>query len=239
MSSPIGFGLPPVNATPLIPFPEKPTWEFGAVWKGVWADRPSAAAVTAGTRIVVEDVGANNYSEWFSDGTYWRPVGGSLLLFNWVSGKDAPLASIAGISALAEFPGLNRVPLPAGLLSPNSQLRVRARASKVGAVGTATLDPRITEVPGLAIATAVSLGAISFSSAHVYAAVEAEAGVDSSNKSYARVGWGFATANSSSTILLSDTTALRIGQYAELAIAASVAAADVVSLQAFQVVFEA
>lgn len=45
-----------------------------------WANRPDASAVPARTRIWVSDFGVGGGSEWYSDGTNWRPVGNHVIL---------------------------------------------------------------------------------------------------------------------------------------------------------------
>lgn len=55
------------------------TGRVGAPGRYTWAGRPAAAG-NSGKRITITDVGTGGGSEWVSDGTYWRPVNGAVVL---------------------------------------------------------------------------------------------------------------------------------------------------------------
>lgn len=46
-----------------------------SAYVGTWAGKPSASAAGVGAVITITDVGVGGYSQWRSDGTYWRPFG--------------------------------------------------------------------------------------------------------------------------------------------------------------------
>lgn len=109
------------------------------VYQGAWAGRPAANAVPVGSTMVVTDFGVGGYSQWYSDGTYWRPVGGRLVLYQRTSESLAtPLASITasgGLNQAFTIPDVLRI--PAGMLFPNCWVQPRAyiRRTAVGAGG--------------------------------------------------------------------------------------------------------
>ena len=83
------------------------------IYSGTWAGKPSAAG-NAGKEIIVTDF---NRSRWYSDGTYWRPVGGEQVVHNPIltnatasSGTLALVASVPGWqmpSDLADTPSIS------------------------------------------------------------------------------------------------------------------------------------
>lgn len=211
----------------------------GFAYRGPWAGRPAANGVPVGTKLAITDVGVGGYSEWFSDGTYWRPVGGFLMLGSWVSARDTPLSVITGVTGIQEFPGVPRILIPEGVVAPNTVFRMRARESKRGTTLGASLDCRLTSVLGSPISGALGIGGQTVSATSVYAAQEVECGVDSANLSMIRSGWAFASGATASTVMLADNAHLRIGQAFEfIAGGALLSAADFLDLQMFQVCME-
>lgn len=79
-----------------------------------WATKPAANAVPVGYTITIPEF---SHSDWYSDGTYWRPVGGYAVLRNLsfanVSHAYATITQVAGIPAffmpadLVATPGLH------------------------------------------------------------------------------------------------------------------------------------
>lgn len=116
-----------------------PLFEFA--YKGVWASRPAASAVPAGSKMCATDVGVGGYSEWVSDGTYWRPVNGSVLLFEDRGSVASPIASLTGdgVSTQIGFviPNASSVRMPAGMAFVGSRIVVVFECMK-GAVATVT-----------------------------------------------------------------------------------------------------
>lgn len=104
-------------------------------YEGTWASRPAATSVTAGAKIRITDVGVGGYSEWVSDGTYWRPVNGSVLLECRAGSVSSPVTSLTGNGTIQQYILPRDILLPAGMLIPGSQLEVLMVGRKVGTTG--------------------------------------------------------------------------------------------------------
>lgn len=124
----------------------------GFAYSGVWANRPIASSVPARTKIAITDVGVGGYSEWFSDGTYWKPVNGSLLLFRDRGTVAAPLATITGdgVLTIATFaiPNAASLLIPAGMCYPGSRIVVIHEGFR-GATATVSYNLACKLEPGL------------------------------------------------------------------------------------------
>lgn len=120
-----------------------------------WANRPALANYPAWRKIVFSDVGAsfstaNRGSEWFHDGTVWRPWGGSQIIYTMGSSVADKTTNLTTPETLAS------VRIPAGLLA-NSDFRLfmvasynksastdaMANAYYLGATNTAAGDTQI------------------------------------------------------------------------------------------------
>lgn len=108
-------------------------WCFESPLRTTWAGRPPVGLVPVGTEIQVTDY-ANQ--KWISDGAYWRPAQGRVLLAQKARTNATALAVVSN-SAAAQFtlPGGNPK-VPAGMVIPGSKLRVEAGAVKSGASST-------------------------------------------------------------------------------------------------------
>lgn len=102
-----------------------------------WATKPAASANLNQT-IFISDVGVGGGSHWRSDGTYWRPVGGSVLLAMGSGSLASPIQSITGVTG-ATFTSAQPT-VPAGLLIPGAQLEVMSHVRRIGANGTANYN---------------------------------------------------------------------------------------------------
>lgn len=95
-------------------------------YTGEWAGRPAANAAGEGAEIAVRDVPRGSVSRWYSDGSHWRPMGGSVLLYSQGKGYTNPLGSVtwAGAAITMAIPG-GSIQIPAGLIVPGlTELRV-------------------------------------------------------------------------------------------------------------------
>ena len=102
---------------------------------------PSPATVVIGETYYVSDVGQGG-SYWFSDGTSWRVVGGSITLLSERGTVASPLASLAGASP-EQFFNVSALTIPAGVISPTtSKLRVETYLRRSGATGTGVFTTR-------------------------------------------------------------------------------------------------
>lgn len=124
---------PPVPVIGMLDIPAAPVQALvsgaGAI---LWAARPTAASAGAGATIVVSDCG---YSTWRSDGTNWRPSGGSYMLLNRAGSAATPVASLvsAGAAILMASP-LAGLKIPAGMIIPGlTKLRLETYWNKTGA----------------------------------------------------------------------------------------------------------
>lgn len=110
---------------------------FGGVGY-TWATRPSAAG-NVGQTIRITDIGNSaGGAHFFSDGTNWRPVGGSILLASKAGSLSSPLNVISGTTAAYFTPN---VTIPAGLLiAGESHIDAQCLVRRVGANGTANLN---------------------------------------------------------------------------------------------------
>lgn len=115
-------------------------WRFQLPFRTDWAGRPAVGLVPVGTELQVTDY-ANQ--KWTSDGTYWRPAQGRVLLAQKSRTNAAALAVVSN-SAAAQFtlPGGNPK-VPAGMVIPGSKLRVEAGAVKSGATASYSIAARL------------------------------------------------------------------------------------------------
>lgn len=87
-----------------------------------WANRPDATAVQARTRIWISDFGAGGGSEWYSDGTNWRPVGGQIVL----PGTVTPVTFTAQSPSFKLLVGKS-FEIPAGMIIPGCYAEASAK----------------------------------------------------------------------------------------------------------------
>ena len=95
------------------------------IYIGTWAGKPSAAG-NAGKEIILTDMGR---SRWWSNGTYWRPVGGRQVL---AQRSNNPVTVQSLTQQLAETIG----PFPGGLVRAGMRLEMDTEVSHSG-IGTA------------------------------------------------------------------------------------------------------
>lgn len=97
---------------------------FGNPKKYTWATKPSAASVPANRSIFITDVGGWNGttyagSYWYSDGTLWHPVSGSVILARSSTQVTAPGDTAENT--------LYTYSIAAGLMGPTDSLRITTR----------------------------------------------------------------------------------------------------------------
>lgn len=97
-----------------------------------WADRPAAADYT-GRVIRVTDIGVGGGGLFMSDGTYWRPLNGHLVL---AAENLSAITTTQVTGTTTAIPGWS-LTIPAGLFDrPGTSLRGMIRAQLEGTVGT-------------------------------------------------------------------------------------------------------
>lgn len=128
---------------------------FGNPKKYTWATKPSAASVPAGRIIFITDVGGWNGttyagSYWYSDGTIWHPVSGSVILARSSTQVTAPGDTAENT--------LYTYSIAAGLMGPTDSLRVYTRWTYNNNANVKTTRIRIaaTELAGHPGANALS-----------------------------------------------------------------------------------
>lgn len=95
-----------------------------------WANFPSASSVPAGTVRIASDY---NYTEWVSDGTYWKPRGGRQRIYN-------TIISFSTTGSTAEVAAWTPT-IPAGMLFPGCRISGELTCRKTGVAGT--IAPRM------------------------------------------------------------------------------------------------
>lgn len=101
----------------------------GALPSYTWATRPSASGVSTRAKIHISDIGPANGqgSEWYSDGTNWRPVGDHVII-----GGSATEVSIGNVSPNTTINLYRSITLPAGIILPGCYAEVLTKWSHTG-----------------------------------------------------------------------------------------------------------
>ena len=157
----------------------------GAAGSGVlWADRPSAASNT-GQVITVTDVGSR--SRWTSDGTYWRPQNGRVLLYSRAVQGDpttTSITSLTGNSTSQSFTLPVEMLIPAGVMNyPSAVLRLNAMFRRVGVAGATgnVLISVSTTANGAAASTLIAVQSTMTATEGGQVSINGQARVDATN----------------------------------------------------------
>lgn len=105
-----------------------------------WATKPPASA-SSGVVIKVTDVGTTGSSGsfWISDGVYWRPINGSVILAAQKGSITTPISTLSGVTS--GIFTVDPIIVPAGSLVPGrSQLELSFKVRRTGATATAILS---------------------------------------------------------------------------------------------------
>lgn len=112
----------------------------GVISSYTWATLPSAATYS-GQTVRVSDVGHSGVgSSWWSDGTSWLPVNGSILLAASATAVSCPADTTEDILATYN--------VPAGLLGSNGSLRVTTTWTHTNSANNKQLRIRFNGPPG-------------------------------------------------------------------------------------------
>lgn len=103
---------------------------------------PAASTLPAGKEIYITDFG-NGGSKWYTDGTYWHPVGNQALI--------SVLNTQTAVPADTTEDTLLSVTIPKALVSPNMQIEVRLDASCTNNANAKTLRVRYSTAAGTQI----------------------------------------------------------------------------------------
>lgn len=102
-----------------------------------WATRPAAAGNT-GRVVRITDVGLGG-SYWYSDGAFWRPVGGSVLIASQQGSITTPISAFTGVTSSVFT--ITQPIIPAGMLVPGSAtIEFEAQLRRTGGNGTAQVN---------------------------------------------------------------------------------------------------
>lgn len=211
-------------------------WRFEYPFRTTWAGQPAAGLVPAGTELQVTDY-ANQ--KWISDGTYWRPAQGRVIikeLFGLVA-TGGHVAQISGATAgLFAIPGECKI--PAGMIITHSRLYIQADGIKSGANGTASFIVYLGTTNSVADSLAINQGVSIGNNTNALATTAARFGTATDR--YNSRNWQGEGVSSASQISMFD----RIGNVntkADMFVNVGVSAAnaaDVFNLTALQVVLE-
>jgi len=102
-----------------------------------WANFPAASSVPVGTLRTATDY---NYTEWHSDGTYWKPRGGRQRIIN-------ALPAFSSTGTASEVAAYTPT-LPANMLFPGCQIDLGGWADKTGTAGGMTVRVRYNGAAG-------------------------------------------------------------------------------------------
>jgi len=118
------------------------------------ATAPAASAVPAGTVITLSDY---RYSRWYSDGTYWRPVGGVQLIYSAPTVCDAVTSGTGEVQLAIATVGIT-VTVPAMVMAPSMEIKQSHGVVKTGTAGTFTQRIRQTNIAGTNLAYTTTVG---------------------------------------------------------------------------------
>jgi hypothetical protein len=118
------------------------------------ATAPTAAAAGNGAVITISDL---NNSQWRSDGTYWRPLGGQQLIYSAATDCD-PITSGTGEAQLTIGAAGITVTIPALVMAPSMEIRHSHSIIKTGTAGSVTQRIRQTNVAGTNLGYTTALG---------------------------------------------------------------------------------
>lgn len=121
-----------------------------------WANRPSAASVTTGARIRISDIGPTNRlgSDWYSDGTNWRPVGDHVII-----GGSVTEVGFSNISPNTTQNVHRSITLPAGIILAGCLAEVRAKWSHTASTNAKNLRLYVGGTSGALVAQYGNSGA--------------------------------------------------------------------------------
>jgi len=119
------------------------------------ASAPAANTVPVDSRILISDMRS---SEWYSDGTYWRPLGGQQLIYSAAVDCDAITGGTGEVQLTIAAAGIT-VTIPALVMAPAMEIRQSHSLIKTGTAGTCTQRIRQTNIAGTNLGYTTALGA--------------------------------------------------------------------------------
>ena len=120
------------------------TFRYVMPFVTTWVGRPPASSVPVGTELQVTDY-ANQ--KWVSDGTYWRPAQGRVLIYAKVTSSLAtPLATLSAAGIFA-IPG-GSPKIPAGMIIPQMKVCATTQFRKYGTAASASVNTKLGTTGG-------------------------------------------------------------------------------------------
>lgn len=116
---------------------------------------PTAAAAGNGAVITISDL---NNSQWRSNGTYWRPLGGQQLIYSAATDCDAITGGTGEVQLAIATAGIT-VTIPAIVMAPAMEIRHSHSIIKTGTAGSVTQRIRQTNISGTNLAYSTTIGA--------------------------------------------------------------------------------
>lgn len=193
-----------------------------------WAARPSAVTRGVGAQIIITDIGGvGARSVFYSTGTVWKPLGGSVVIAN-----AAPTAaSVTGAIVETE---VARIQIPAGLMGLNDSIEIFHTWNLTNNANAKGYSIRFGGTSGLAGALYFNGSTVSNVVARSRSNIFAQGATDSQSSNFST---SFNTDSSGSAAVTSanDMTA----QHDIVFTASAASAADVVSLRNYRIVLHA
>lgn len=97
---------------------------MGTIFRGTWANKPSASDCPVGSRIVITDLGN---TRWYTNGTRWEPYNNNAVIYN---PADLTLADTAGTTDTVIASKL----IPAGVFQVGGMFKLEYSLTKSSAV---------------------------------------------------------------------------------------------------------
>lgn len=178
-------------------------WRFEFPFRTTWTNRPPVNLVPVGAELQVTDY---NNQKWISDGTYWRPAQGVVVLYDLFGLNDGTghIAQLSGVtSGTFAIPG--GLKIPEGMICNGTKISVQVEATKVGANGTANCTVTLGTLNSASDGAMSSLAVSAATGTQIFASCAARFGA-SATKFNTRNALGEGISQASVANVMSDRT---------------------------------
>ena len=178
-------------------------WRFEFPFRTTWTNRPPVNLVPVGAELQVTNY---NNQKWISDGTYWRPAQGVVVLYDLFGLNDGTghIAQIAGAtSGTFAIPG--GLKIPESMILNGTKISVQVEAAKVGANGTANFSVTLGILNSASGGVMSSISVPSATGSQMFASCAARFGV-STTKFNTRNSLGEGVTQASPSTIMYDRT---------------------------------
>lgn len=114
-------------------------WRFSFPFRTTWASRPPANLVPVGTELQVTDYLNQKF---ISDGTYWKPAQGRVMLYEKVTDSLATPLAVLSATGIFALPG-GAPKIPAGMITPQMKVCVMTQYRKFGTAASASVNSKL------------------------------------------------------------------------------------------------